>query len=162
MGAYSLALGAGAILLDYASGPDIQAPIVIVIPVVLAGWYGFLRTSLLLAVALPFGRMLAEIAIWHPDTLYWVASVNAATRFGVLVTLALLAHRAGAAHELRRRVRILEGILPICAFCKRIRDANESWQPLESYISGRSEATFSHGFCPDCARKHYGEYLDGD
>jgi hypothetical protein len=48
------------------------------------------------------------------------------------------------------RVRVLDGLLPICAWCKKIRDDKGYWNQLESYISGRSRAEFSHGICPDC------------
>ncbi len=54
-------------------------------------------------------------------------------------------------------VRVLSGMLPICAACKKIRDEHGSWQPLESYISSHSEAQFSHGMCPGCAEEYYGE-----
>jgi hypothetical protein len=50
----------------------------------------------------------------------------------------------------------LEGILPICAACKHIRDGAE-WSPVETYISAHSSALFSHGICPDCERRLYGE-----
>lgn len=58
------------------------------------------------------------------------------------------------------RIRKLEGILPICAHCKRIRDESGRWTQLERFISEHSDAAFSHGVCPDCAREHYREYLD--
>jgi PAS domain S-box-containing protein len=48
------------------------------------------------------------------------------------------------------KIRLLEGIIPICMCCKKIRDDKESWQQLEEYISEHSEATFSHGICPEC------------
>jgi DNA-binding response OmpR family regulator len=51
------------------------------------------------------------------------------------------------------RVRRLEGILSICMYCKRIRAENDAWQQLESYISQHSDARFSHGLCPNCARR---------
>lgn len=47
----------------------------------------------------------------------------------------------------------LEGIIPICMYCKKIRDDRESWHQLEHYISEHSEAHFSHGICPECYRK---------
>jgi PAS fold len=56
------------------------------------------------------------------------------------------------------QVRLLSGLLPICASCKRIKDEREVWQPLEAYIQVHSEAKFSHGVCPDCLRKLYPEY----
>lgn len=51
------------------------------------------------------------------------------------------------------RVKLLEGIIPICMFCKKIRDDNQNWQQLEAYISNHSEALFSHGICPHCAEE---------
>jgi len=52
--------------------------------------------------------------------------------------------------EANAKVRHLEGIIPICMYCKKIRDDLESWQQLEQYITEHSEAYFSHGICPDC------------
>ncbi|HIJ87753.1 MAG TPA: response regulator [Desulfuromonadales bacterium] len=49
------------------------------------------------------------------------------------------------------RVKQLEGIIPICSYCKKIRDDQQTWQQLETYISNHSEAVFSHGMCPECA-----------
>ena len=54
-------------------------------------------------------------------------------------------------------IRTLKGILPICSACKKIRDKQGDWHPLEDYISHNSEADFSHGICPDCKRKLYPE-----
>ena len=55
---------------------------------------------------------------------------------------------------LRQHVRQLEGILHTCSYCNRINDDEGNWQPIESYVAQRSEAEFSHGFCPDCYEKH--------
>ena len=51
------------------------------------------------------------------------------------------------------QIKRLEGIIPICAYCKKIRDDQQSWNQLEEYISNHSEAKFSHGICPDCFEK---------
>ncbi len=62
--------------------------------------------------------------------------------------------------ELRRaleEIKTLRGILPICAACKKIRDDKGYWNQIESYIRDRSEAEFSHGICPECAKNLYGE-----
>jgi len=52
-------------------------------------------------------------------------------------------------------IRTLQGVLPICMHCHRIRDDQESWQRLEQYLEEHSEAQFSHGLCPECLEKHY-------
>jgi len=57
-------------------------------------------------------------------------------------------------------VKVLRGILPICAYCKKIRDDKDYWQSVEKYISSRTDAQFSHGFCPECFEKHVKPQLD--
>ena len=52
-------------------------------------------------------------------------------------------------------VKTLRGFLPICANCKSIRDDKGYWNQIEAYIRERSDAEFSHGICPDCAKKLY-------
>jgi len=59
--------------------------------------------------------------------------------------------------HLESRVERLEGLLPICASCKKIRDATGTWHQLETFISSHSEARFSHSICQDCVTKLYPE-----
>ena len=59
-------------------------------------------------------------------------------------------HVAERILQLRQRVQNLEGFLPICCYCKKIRDEQGRWHTLESYIEPRSGAQFSHGICPEC------------
>ena len=59
-------------------------------------------------------------------------------------------------------VKTLRGFLPICANCKKIRDDKGYWNQLEEYIGDHSDAEFSHGICPDCARKLYPELYDDE
>jgi hypothetical protein len=61
-------------------------------------------------------------------------------------------------NKLFNRMKYLEGILPICASCKKIRDEKGDWHQMEAYIDERSEARFSHGICPECAEKLYPEF----
>jgi PAS domain S-box-containing protein len=56
------------------------------------------------------------------------------------------------------KVKQLEGILPICMYCKKIRKDTRSWQQLETYISEHSEALFSHSVCPECEGHQRREY----
>ena len=63
-------------------------------------------------------------------------------------------HVASRIITLRTEMRQLEGLLPICSYCKKIRDENDSWLPIEGYISTRTEAKFSHGACPSCIAKY--------
>lgn len=55
------------------------------------------------------------------------------------------------------KIKTLSGLLPICASCKKIKDDQGNWNQIEPYIQDRSEAKFSHGVCPECAEKLYGD-----
>ncbi len=60
------------------------------------------------------------------------------------------------AHE--SEIRQLRGFLPICSYCKKIRNDRNYWEQIESYISSHSEALFSHGICPECATRVKSEF----
>jgi YesN/AraC family two-component response regulator len=55
-------------------------------------------------------------------------------------------------------IRQLQGMLPICSCCKKIRDEKGYWEQIESYISNHTEAVFSHGICPECMETQYPEF----
>lgn len=57
-----------------------------------------------------------------------------------------------------RNVKTLSGLLPICSSCKKIRDDKGYWNQLEAYIHDHSQAQFSHGICPECAKKLYPDF----
>jgi len=54
-------------------------------------------------------------------------------------------------------IKVLKGILPICSYCKKIRDDEGEWDVLESYIQSHSDAKLSHGVCPECYKKQIEE-----
>ncbi len=66
-----------------------------------------------------------------------------------------LRNRVEELKEALDHIQRLQGILPICSFCHKIRDDRETWQKLEEYVEDRSEAKFSHSYCPECLDKHY-------
>jgi len=55
------------------------------------------------------------------------------------------------------RVKKLSGLLPICAWCKKLRDDEGYWKSVEEYISEHTKAEFTHGMCPECYNKHLAE-----
>jgi DNA-binding response OmpR family regulator len=61
---------------------------------------------------------------------------------------------------LRRELHQLEALLPICAYCKRIRNERNEWETLDSYLERRFDTQLSHGICPDCYAKHVQPQLD--
>lgn len=67
---------------------------------------------------------------------------------------------ADTLQEALNNIKILKGMLPICANCKKIRDDDGYWQQIETYISKYSDTKFSHGICPSCVKKLYPEYSE--
>ncbi|MFA5182501.1 MAG: PAS domain S-box protein [Syntrophales bacterium] len=93
---------------------------------------------------------------------YTDTSKNIAGVVGIFIDITDRKHAAEALEEERRRlqqsldeVRTLRGIVPICANCKKIRDDKGYWNQVEKYVSEHTDAEFSHGICPDCAKKLY-------
>ncbi len=90
--------------------------------------------------------------------------------FAIWVTAVLTLHRKTLEKKQAKAVldrekaledlKILRGLLPICASCKRIRDDEGYWNQIESYITLHSEAAFTHGICPECSKRLYPELLD--
>ena len=90
--------------------------------------------------------------IWSDAELAYLASF--ADQVAIAITNAeRYATESAARREAQlalAQVRQLQGMLPICAWCKRVRNDANYWERIEHYISQRSQATFSHGICPDC------------
>ena len=148
------------LIADYFAGPFIQFPVSYLIPVAFLSWFNGRRWGIVFAVIMPLVRFYFNIALWTIPWTITEASINALIRILVLLSFALLIDRtANQTRALTRQVSLLEGLLPICSFCKKIRDQKDEWQVLERYIMARSGATFTHGVCPDCMQKHYGDVL---
>lgn len=78
------------------------------------------------------------------------------------IEMALHKHRLESElAEARAKIKVLGGFLPICASCKNIRDDDGYWKQIEVYIRDHSEAEFTHGLCPGCAKKMLDEVKEG-
>jgi ligand-binding sensor domain-containing protein len=100
--------------------------------------------------------------------LWWEtrAATAAAGLLGVFAVVAVIRWRTSrlqkraaalqaAVDDAMDKMKVLRGLLPICAHCKKIRDDQGQWSRVEEYIGRHSEANFSHGMCPDCEQEHY-------
>ncbi len=154
----ALALASIAIVgLDILTGPYIQVAITFVGIVGLAAWH--LGTGAAVGFALALVACRFGIATWLDAAITptWAAAANAGIRLLVLVGLAVLVAVLRAKRALTARVQVLEGLLPICAFCKKIRGPDGVWEEIEKYISQRSATQFTHGYCPTCVQQHFGK-----
>jgi C4-dicarboxylate-specific signal transduction histidine kinase len=80
------------------------------------------------------------------------------TSFLMLMESETMRETAEKLLKLKEEVKTLSGIVPICASCKKIRDDKGYWDRVETYVAKHTEAKFSHGLCPDCAKKLYPDY----
>ena len=146
------------LMVDYLLGPFVQFPVTYLIPVALASWYNGRWWGLGFSILLPLIRFYFNIALWVIPWTIVEATINTIIRIIVLssfaVTIDLIAKQT---RELSKEVQLLKGLLPICSFCKKIRDEKNQWQTFEKYITDRSTAMFTHGICPECAEKYYGD-----
>lgn len=128
-------------------------------------------------LAMAAGFLLGDWFFVQPRHSMLIASgadqVNAVLYFALSFVVMGFARQARRAEEEQARlvrqlqdalarVKTLSGMLPICSHCKKIRDDKGDWNQIEFYIRARSDASFSHGVCPECARKHYAQVYPGE
>ena len=142
--------------IDYATALYDQFPVGYVIPVALAAWYSGRRPALAQAIVTPLIHLMFQLVLWKQTGDLALLLFQTVLRTAGIVVMALwFARLSKHERELHRHVETLEGLLPICAFCKSIRNDAGEWERLEKFISKRSDAQFSHGFCPACEKTHY-------
>jgi len=151
-------LSLGIITVDYLTGPFIYFPIFFLIPIVLATWFNGLRWGLVFACCLSVVRLCFSF-VWPAPWSMLEKMINIVIRLIIFCLTVLLVDREFKRRALLEEVKILRGLLPVCSFCKKIRTKDNIWIPFEEYLQEHSEAEFSHGFCPDCAKEHYGVNL---
>jgi K+-sensing histidine kinase KdpD len=147
------------IWVDYVAGPVAQFPLLYAIPVILAAWYSGRWPALAMALTLPLAHIVFLLTVWSPQDELAFSIAQTIFRASVVVLIAAwFARLAEHERDIDRYVQRLEGLLSICSFCKGIRNNAGDWEPLEKFISTRSEAQFSHGMCPTCSRAHYPDF----
>jgi len=159
--AFWLALAALMLWMEYVTGSYNHLPVLYVIPVCLAAWYSGQWPALTLAVGITAAHGL--FAWFATPAIGAFTLIGTMTlRGSVIIVMALWFARLSE-HEraLEQEVRTLKGLLPICSFCKNIRNDDGDWERVEDYVARHSRAEFSHGVCPDCQETHYSKVLGG-
>jgi len=123
---------------------------------------------------------LASVIVWPSEhivsgdaqyfrsfVVYWEAGIRLGFYVVFIVTLGAMKRYVTQLHEANDKlkqalseVRQLRGLLPMCSNCKKIRDDANEWIVLEKYIQTHSDATVSHGMCPECAQELYPEVYE--
>ena len=153
-------------LIDWRTGYELNFFAFYLLPVALASWYLGLGPSITMSVASSIVWFAANADQPYSSPVY--ATWNTAIRLISFLALGwsvanlkrALDHEREITEALRRslsEVKVLEAFLPICSQCKKIRNQQGVWQHLEVYIGEHANTQFSHGYCPDCARKAMAE-----
>ncbi len=138
------------------------------VAVLVSSWFGGMLPGLLSVVLATvsfeyfFSTHAGSFGLYGADLLRLVVFTGVAVAIASLTAQrrAALLNEQRVSAELQRaldEIKVLRGILPICMYCKQIRNDSGLWERLEKYISEHSDAEFSHGICPDCYQKHHPE-----
>lgn len=165
---FCVALMTVILLLDLSIPLGVAVGVLYIVPVLLSLWSSKKELTVLVAVV---ASVLTIGAYFYKPSVaeMWKVLFNRSLSLFVIGITAILGlqrrkiliEREQALRDREQaieKLKILSGLLPICASCKKIRDDHGSWNDVAEYISEHSEAEFSHGMCPACAEKLYPEY----
>lgn len=149
---------------DWLTGYELNFFLFYFLPVAAGAWFIGLGFSVTLAVCSALVWFGADVLSGHVHASSAYAVWNTVIRMISFLVIGWAVSRMrqaldrerGTAENLRRamsEIKVLEAFLPICAQCKKIRNQQGGWQNMEAYISQHSKTQFSHGYCPECAKK---------
>jgi len=164
--AFSILMVLGIGLVDHFTGHDLGFFVFYFIPITYASWLCGRWQGIITSVVAAVVWYMADHVWGYIYASSWYVVWNACIRFLSFVVLVYIVSRMRALlqtekqlvnklQEAMGQVKELSGLLPICAACKKIRDDKGYWEQIESYIKQRTKADFSHGLCPECARRLY-------
>ncbi|RII29959.1 MAG: hypothetical protein CXR30_09180 [Geobacter sp.] len=110
---------------------------------------GFIVSILVLLVVIFVGKLILN----QKSDQVKLKAINESLEQKVLIRTSELEKTNSELSDSIAQIKKLSGMIPICSYCKQIRNDKESWQQLETYISENSEAVFSHGICPECFKR---------
>jgi hypothetical protein len=151
---------------DYLTGYEFQFFLFYFFPISIAALRTRRTGAYGIALASAFCWLMADIYSQHSYSLEWFRIWNTFIRLAsFLIVAELLIKTYSLLSEQRRlnddlshaleQVKLLQGLLPVCSSCKRIRNNEGQWEQMEFYIQQHSEADFTHGICPECSRRLY-------
>ena len=157
---FNACLAAGVFILDTSVPMGIATGMLYGAPVAWLAMWSSKRDSSLVIAAAALCTILAVVGFFlgASDGVMWIGIVNRMIAIFVIWITAILSVMRKQAEE---ETKILRGLLPICSYCKKVRDHKGYWKQIEVYIAANSQADFTHGLCPECGVEHYPEVFKG-
>jgi hypothetical protein len=151
-------------VLHFLSGYELSFSLFYLAPIVLVTWWAGRREGIAVASFSALVWLGADMLSGHRFTHPLIPMWNALMRVGFFLLVVTLLAQLQCSYEEQRRiaralqaslakVNLLRGLIPICAWCKEVRDDQGYWQHVEAYIAEHSDATFIHSICQACAAK---------
>ena len=148
-------------LLDYYTGETLRISVLYLLPISLASWKLGKSEAVLVATVSALAWLVNHAFIHPQSTGLWVPLLNSVALFGSFIAVALILSALREAIAAQQRlieeleqalgqVKTLTGLLPMCSWCKRVRDDHGYWRAVEAYIHEHSNAEVTHGICPEC------------
>jgi hypothetical protein len=148
-------------VLDYYTGHELNVTLLYLGPIALASWKLGKGEAILVAAVSALVWFAEDSLILRHATNLWIPFGNMVALFGFFLTMVLILSSLrkafaaqqrliGELQDALGRVRTLSGLLPICSWCKKVRDDRGYWKAVEAYIGEHSDAEFTHGICPEC------------
>jgi K+-sensing histidine kinase KdpD len=168
--AASLAATLAVAWMDYATGLQLEFSAFYILPVLLAAWFAGRRWAAASALVNTMAWSVVDhlAGHFHPNFLYALWEFLDHALVYLLVAVAVGGLRAAIARQKSLNLQLsqaleevgeLKGLLPVCAWCHKVRDDRGYWGQLETYIEARTQASFTHGICPDCQARVMAERI---
>jgi hypothetical protein len=157
---------------DYVTSEEFSFAVFYLVPIALFIWAFDSKwataIALISVVVWPLEHIVSgDAQYFRSFVVYWEAGIRMGFYAVFIVTFGGIKRYVTRLHETNNElkqalseVRQLRGLLPMCSYCKKIRDDANDWIVLEKYIQTHSDATVSHGMCPECAQKLYPELYE--
>jgi hypothetical protein len=148
-------------LLDMVTGHETRVSSLFMIPVALASWTAGRRVGIFVSVICAGTLLGVDLGSGHKYSHPFIPFWNEAGALSFFIVVASLVTNRRRLEEEQEAslqkaiasVKTLRGLIPVCAWCKKIRDDRGYWNEVEAYVAAHSEADFTHGVCPDCTVK---------
>ena len=154
--------------LDHVTGYELGFFVFYFIPISYAAWASGRLAGGIASAVCTLAWLLIDLTSGHAYSSPWFGAWNAGIRLLSFLAITFTVSRvkelwdaekalSAQLQESLSQVKELQGLLPICASCKKIRNDTGYWEQIELYLIEHSNVEFTHGLCPDCARRLYPE-----
>jgi hypothetical protein len=159
--------------LDHLTGYELGFFVFYFVPISYAAWSSGRWAGGIVAVLCTLAWLAIDLTTGHVYSSTWLGIWNAAIRLLAFLVITFTVSRvkelwdaekqlSAQLQESLSQVNELQGLLPICASCKKIRNDTGYWEQIELYLIEHSNVEFTHGLCPECSKKLYPEVYAGD